>query len=85
MIGCQSMQKWGLKERNNLKCIKYASNHERPLMKHEEWAKIRPFIALQNDQKQKHDRLPSRAKNGDQKRDIKTSGTWRSQTVMSPS
>ena len=42
----KSCKKWGLKERYNMKFIKNASKHERPLMKHEEWAKIRTFIAL---------------------------------------
>ena len=67
MIGCQIMQKWGLKERYNMKCIKYASNHERPLMEHEEWAKIRNFLALYNDQKWNQDRLTSHTRIGYQR------------------
>ena len=65
------MQKWGLYERYNMKCMKYASNHERPLMKHEEWAKIRPFLALTNGQKQKPKGLPSHVRKCHSKRVLK--------------
>ena len=58
------MQKWGLKERYNTKYRKGASNSEGHSMKHEEMAKIRPFLDLKIVLKWKHNRLPSHAKMG---------------------
>ena len=54
--------KQGQKERYNTKYIKDASNSKRPLMKHEEGVKIRPFIVRTRAQKQKHKRLTNHAK-----------------------
>ena len=45
-----------------MKCMKDVSNHERPLMRNEEWSKIRLFSVLKRAQKQKHKRLTNHAK-----------------------
>ena len=58
------MQKCGLKERYNTKYKKGASKSEGPSMKHEEMAKIRPFLALKIVQKWKHNRLINQANMG---------------------